>query len=55
MVTEHGHLVSTNEGWEAVVVKEGSYEFDTPDGQHVMVTYRADETGFHANGTHVPK
>ena len=33
----------------------GSYSFVTPEGEQVNVQYHADETGFHATGSHVPQ
>jgi len=33
----------------------GSYSFITPEGEQVQVQYHADETGFHATGSHVPQ
>ena len=33
----------------------GSYSFITPEGEQVSVQYVADETGFHATGSHVPQ
>jgi len=33
----------------------GSYSFVTPEGEQVSVQYHADETGFHATGSHVPQ
>lgn len=33
----------------------GSYSFVTPEGEQVSVEYHADETGFHATGSHVPQ
>ncbi|KAH1002797.1 endocuticle structural glycoprotein SgAbd-2 [Dendroctonus ponderosae] len=32
----------------------GSYSFTLPDGQHVSVSYTADENGFVAQGSHIP-
>jgi len=34
---------------------EGSYSFITPEGEEVSIQYVADETGFHATGSHVPQ
>jgi len=31
----------------------GSYSFITPEGENVNVSYVADETGFHATGSHI--
>lgn len=33
----------------------GSYSFITPEGEEVSIQYVADETGFHASGSHVPQ
>merc|ERR1712055_6961 len=33
----------------------GSYSFVSPEGEQVNVEYVADETGFHATGSHVPQ
>jgi len=33
----------------------GSYSFVSPEGEEVQVQYHADETGFHATGSHVPQ
>lgn len=33
----------------------GSYSFVTPEGEQVRIEYVADETGFHATGSHVPR
>jgi len=33
----------------------GSYSFVTPEGEEVSIQYVADETGFHATGSHVPQ
>lgn len=32
----------------------GSYSYTLPDGQHVSITYTADENGFVAQGSHIP-
>ncbi|CAB3229921.1 unnamed protein product [Arctia plantaginis] len=36
------------------VTAEGGFSFHTPDGQHVQLTYTADENGFHPTGSHIP-
>nr|CAD7440957.1 unnamed protein product [Timema bartmani] len=53
-VSEQGHLTLTNEGWESVIVKEGSYSYISPEGIPVSVSYIADEKGFRATGSHLP-
>lgn len=32
----------------------GSYSYTAPDGQHITVSYTADENGFHPQGDHLP-
>nr|CAD7204386.1 unnamed protein product [Timema douglasi] len=54
-VSEQGRLTLTNEGWESVIVKEGSYSYVSPEGIPVSVSYIADENGFRATGSHLPK
>nr|CAD7433147.1 unnamed protein product [Timema monikensis] len=54
-VSEQGRLTLTNEGWESVIVKEGFYSYVSPEGIPVSVSYIADEKGFRANGSHLPK
>jgi hypothetical protein len=53
-VSEQGRLLSTNDGWEAVIVKKGSYSYVSPEGKRVTVNYVADENGFRATGDHIP-
>ena len=38
-----------------VVIMRGSYEYIGPDGRTYKVDWFADETGFHAEGTHLPR
>ena len=33
----------------------GSYSYTSPEGELITVNYVADETGFHAEGDHIPK
>uniref|UniRef100_A0A1B6CC76 Endocuticle structural glycoprotein SgAbd-2 n=1 Tax=Clastoptera arizonana TaxID=38151 RepID=A0A1B6CC76_9HEMI len=33
---------------------QGSYSYTAPDGTPITVTWYADETGFHAEGAHLP-
>ena len=35
-------------------VQQGSYTYTSPEGQIITITYTADETGFHAEGDHLP-
>jgi hypothetical protein len=54
MVSEQGRLLTTNDGWEAVIVKKGFYSYISPDGTPISVSYIADENGFRAKGDHIP-
>jgi hypothetical protein len=53
-VSEQGRLLNTNDDWEAVIVKEGSYSYVSPEGTRITVNYVADEKGFRATGDHIP-
>ncbi|KAG8247223.1 hypothetical protein J6590_065350 [Homalodisca vitripennis] len=46
-VSEQGSLLSTNDGWEYVIVKKGFYSYKSPEGRIIRVNYIADENGFH--------
>lgn len=39
---------------EDVLVVRGTYSYQDPSGQTINVVYFADETGFHAEGAHIP-
>lgn len=45
-VTEQGKLISTDDGWEYVIAKTGSYQYVSPEGTPVHVKWIADENGF---------
>lgn len=45
-VAEQGKLISTDDGWEYVIAKKGSYEYVSPDGTPIKVKWIADENGF---------
>ncbi|XP_040581891.1 larval cuticle protein 65Ag1 [Lepeophtheirus salmonis] len=45
----------TRIGEEDVVTMKGSYEFVGDDGQIYIVTWYADETGFHPSAPHIPQ
>lgn len=45
-VAEQGTLISTDDGWEYVIAKKGSYEYVSPDGTPIKVKWIADENGF---------
>lgn len=40
---------------EQVIVVRGSYSYKDPLGNPITVTFYADETGFHAEGAHIPQ
>lgn len=40
---------------QAGEVVQGSYEYTAPDGQHVQVSYTADENGYQAHGNVLPE
>ncbi|XP_071438580.1 endocuticle structural glycoprotein SgAbd-2-like [Hetaerina americana] len=44
---ETGSLISTDDGWEYVIVKKGSYSYISPEGIPITVNYVADQNGFH--------
>ncbi|XP_071440070.1 uncharacterized protein [Hetaerina americana] len=46
VLAEVGRLKSTADGKDAVLVKEGSYSYTSPEGQVVKLSYVADERGF---------
>ncbi|XP_026275711.2 pupal cuticle protein Edg-78E-like, partial [Frankliniella occidentalis] len=46
-VAEQGRLITTNGGWEYVVAKTGSYQYISPEGKKIRVSYTADENGYH--------
>lgn len=45
-VSEQGHLITTNGGWEYVIAKKGSYSYTSPEGILVSVDWEADHNGF---------
>lgn len=36
------------------IVKEGQYQYTSPDGEVIKTVYKADEDGFHPQGAHFP-
>lgn len=40
---------------EDVIVVRGSYSYKDNEGNPITVTFYADETGFHAEGAHIPQ
>lgn len=53
-VSEEGYATNVNTQEESIV-KKGFYSFTGADGKVYTVTYWADDTGFHAEGDHLPK
>ncbi|XP_034943855.1 endocuticle structural glycoprotein SgAbd-2-like [Chelonus insularis] len=53
---ESGYIKTFGEGEDKVegLVQQGSYSYTSPEGQIITVHYTADETGFHAQGDHIP-
>lgn len=45
-VVEHGQLVRSADGYENIIAKSGSYEYVSPEGVPVKVSWVADENGF---------
>lgn len=39
---------------EGVVSAQGKYSFTSPEGEHVEISYIADDNGFQPQGSHVP-
>ncbi|XP_022195705.2 classical arabinogalactan protein 9-like isoform X3 [Nilaparvata lugens] len=52
-ISEQGSLISTNEGWEYVLVKKGSYAYTSPEGKRITVNYIADQNGYRVLGEDV--
>ncbi|XP_055619876.1 cuticle protein CP14.6-like [Toxorhynchites rutilus septentrionalis] len=53
-VEEEGFIGTVGRNDEKGTVIRGSYSYLDPDGVPVSITYRADENGFHAQGTRIP-
>ncbi|KAG8233379.1 hypothetical protein J437_LFUL005841 [Ladona fulva] len=41
-------------GAEAGVVNQGSFSYAAPDGSRIVLSYTADENGYHPQGDHLP-
>lgn len=48
-----GYLKDAGTENEAQVI-QGSYSYTAPDGTPIVTNWYADETGFHAEGAHLP-
>ncbi|XP_071442532.1 endocuticle structural glycoprotein SgAbd-2-like [Hetaerina americana] len=55
VVEESGYLKNPGLKDQEAQVVQGSYSYPGPNGQLYTVRYFADETGFHAEGDHLPK
>ncbi|XP_046393075.1 endocuticle structural glycoprotein SgAbd-2-like [Ischnura elegans] len=55
IVEQSGYLKNAGLKDQEAQVVQGSYSYPGPDGQLLTVRYYADETGFHAEGDHLPK
>ncbi|XP_049767909.1 endocuticle structural glycoprotein ABD-4-like [Schistocerca cancellata] len=53
-VSEQGALKPTPDGKDFVLVKQGEYQFTSPEGRTIMVKYTADEHGFHPISDAIP-
>ncbi|XP_071442418.1 endocuticle structural glycoprotein SgAbd-2-like [Hetaerina americana] len=53
-VEEKGYLKNAGVKDQEAQVVEGSFSYPGPDGRPLTVRYYADETGFHAEGDHLP-
>lgn len=51
---EQGALKPTADGTDNVLVKQGSYSYNGPDGRTYTLSYVADENGFQPTGDHLP-
>lgn len=52
---EQGQLKQVTGAETPVVIVQGSYSYNAPDGQAILVKYVADENGFQPIGEHLPK
>ncbi|KAI5698218.1 hypothetical protein M8J75_003761 [Diaphorina citri] len=53
--SEQGNLKPNFENDGKVVVRSGNYAYTAPDGTPIALTWVADEYGFKATGSHLPK
>ncbi|KAF3421745.1 hypothetical protein E2986_11189 [Frieseomelitta varia] len=52
--SENGAPVATDARSAPVIVTNGQYQYTSPDGTPVRVTYVADQNGFQPQGEHIP-
>ncbi|CAH2062421.1 unnamed protein product, partial [Iphiclides podalirius] len=50
---QRGSVQNTATAEQSLLV-EGQYQYTAPDGQVINVLYKADESGFRAEGDHIP-
>ncbi|KAF6212126.1 hypothetical protein GE061_012647 [Apolygus lucorum] len=53
-VSETGQLKNPGQKDLEAQTAQGSFSYTAPDGTPITVTWYADETGFHAEGAHLP-
>lgn len=53
--SETGSLVSVDARSAPVVVTQGQYQYISPEGIPISVSYVADQNGFQAQGEHIPQ
>lgn len=51
---ESGYLKDFDAHPNGVLVQQGAYSYEAPDGQVIHVQYTADERGFRVTGDHLP-
>lgn len=54
MVEETGYLKELGAKDEKALVQQGSYSYQSPDGNVYTTSYTADEGGFKVEGSHLP-
>uniref|UniRef100_A0A336LWF9 CSON002123 protein n=1 Tax=Culicoides sonorensis TaxID=179676 RepID=A0A336LWF9_CULSO len=55
LAEETGYLKDANQANpNGVLVQEGTYTYEAPDGQIITSHYKADENGFRIHGNHLP-
>ncbi|CAH1391447.1 unnamed protein product [Nezara viridula] len=52
--SEEGFLKNPGQKDLEAQTARGTYSYTAPDGQVITVNWYADETGFHAEGAHIP-
>lgn len=51
---EQGSLKNAGQPEQESQVAQGRYQYNSPDGQLIQLTYIADENGFQPQGAHLP-